>query len=336
MKTNWMRIAAALVCGAVFVAGTAMAATKGTSVETMFQAAFYLAPNAPILDETGTPFPGTWGKKDGGLVEIREAGAGIVAPTPDNAAEVEAANPLLASVRMGDHVAGRDTGLFCAALVTNRPQTGVRYFIRAYDSKNPQESLLYADSEIFTIEYYSDVVTAREVAFGSAKALTAEDPYADDDGDGFTNAEEVRLRQLDSDGDGWSDWFELKHGMDPDVPYTLAITKMENYELPDPDAVAATGKTLAELSDEELMELPWSISGTEIFWPAVSGLTYVVEFADILEGPDGFKGVLTNVAESGQGVADVTEFLTNPLYPVGFFRVKAVNGGTAGAPDDGE
>lgn len=336
MKTNWMRIAAALVCGAVFVAGTAMAATEGTSVENMFQAAFYLAPNAPILDETGTPFPGTWGKKDGGLVEIREAGAGIVAPTQDNAAEVEAANPLLTSVRMGDHVAGRDTGLFCAALVTNRPQTGVRYFIRAYDSKNPQESLLYADSEIFTIEYYSDVVTAREVAFGSAKALSAEDPYADDDGDGFTNAEEARLKQLDSDRDGWSDWFELTHGMDPDVPYTLAITEMRDYEMPDPDAIAATGKTLAELSDEELLDLPWSIAGTEILWPAISGMTYVVEYSDILTGTNGFKGVLTNVAESGQGVADVTEFLTNPLYPIGFFRVKAVNDETFAEPEAGE
>lgn len=284
----------------------------------------YLMPDSPVTDALGEPFPGTCNAGDGGLVEIREFGTGIVPPDPVTGQSDDAANPLLASGRFGDNTLGRDTGLFTLALTrTNEmPSVGKTYFARAYDAPEPVDAVLYADSEPFTLANYSSVRTTTRLFFDEVRSVDPDaDAYIDSDGDGYTDRQEAYLRSHDTDGDGWSDWFELAHGMDATTKYEISIA-LEPIE--EPDLASAGVASIDELSDEQLEEIPWTVTGTGLSWTAVSGVTYVVDFAPTLSDTNAWAGILTNLAESTDGFADVSEYFAGTLSPIGFFRVKAV------------
>lgn len=285
----------------------------------------YLMPDEPVTDALGEPFPGTCNAGDGGLVEIRAFGTGIVPPDPVTGQGDDTANPLLASGHLGDNTLGRDTGLFTLALTrTNEmPALGKTYFARVYDAPEPVEATLYADSEPFSLANYSSVRTTTRLYFNESLSIDpASDPYVDSNGDGYTDREEAFYRGHDSDADGWSDWFEINHGMDPNTPFAFDAIALEDIE--EPDLAYAGVSSIDELTDEELASIPWTVTGKGISWTAVSGVTYVIEFADTLLDRDAFTAILTNLAESTDGFADVSEYFTNTLSPIGFFRVKAV------------
>jgi hypothetical protein len=304
-----------LLCTALFASGAARASVINP---------VYLMPDSPVTDALGEPFPGTCNAGDGGLVEIREVGSGIVPPDALTGRSDEEANPLLLTGHLGDNTLGRDSGLFTLAIQTTNtmPLLGVAYFARVYDAPDPADAVLYSDSEPFTLANYSSIRTTTRLFFGESQSVDPElDAYLDSDGDGYTDRTEAYLRSHDSDGDGWSDWFELTHGMDATAKYEINIA-LEPIE--EPDLAYAGVSSIDELTDEELDEIPWNVTGTGISWTAVSGVTYVVDFAPVLTDPDAWEGILTNIADSTDGFADVSEYFTNTLSPIGFFRVKAV------------
>lgn len=278
-------------------------------------------PDHPVSDLLGEPFP------DGGLVEIREVGGGIVPPDPITGKGDDEANPVLTTGHVGDNSVDDDpySGLFTLAIrqANARPALNVAYFARVYDAADPVDATLYADSDPFTLTHYSSTHVTTFLSFGQSASIDpASDPYVDSDGDGYTDREEAFYRGRDSDGDGWSDWFEINHGMDPNTPFSFDAIALEDIE--EPDLAYAGVSSIDELSDEELSSIPWTVTGKGISWTAVSGVTYVIEFADTLLDRDAFAAILTNLAESTDGFADVSEYFTNTLSPIGFFRVKAV------------
>ncbi|MBQ7252868.1 MAG: PEP-CTERM sorting domain-containing protein [Kiritimatiellae bacterium] len=316
-----------LLCTALFASGAARADVIHP---------VYLMPDSPVTDALGEPFPGTCNAGDGGLVEIREVGSGIVPPDPLTGKSDDEANPLLLTGHLGDNTLGRDSGLFTLAIAdaNARPALTVAYFARVFDAPDPADAVLYSDSEPFTLANYSSIRTTTRLFFGESQSVDPElDAYLDSDGDGYTDRTEAYLRSHDTDGDGWSDWFELTHGMDTTAKYEINIA-LEPVE--EPDLAYAGVSSVDELTDEELDEIPWNATGTGISWTAVSGVTYVVDFASDLADPDGWVGILTNVAESSDGFADVSEFLSGATGGIGFFRVKAVPQPGEGPVDTGE
>lgn len=298
--------------------GTAQAA------DSYLQTPVYLMPASPLVDALGEPFPGTVGLGDGGLVEIREVGDGIVAPDAVTGLGDDEANPLLTIGHVGDNTIGRDTGLFTIAITdpAARPALHQAYFARVYDAPDPLDAVLYADSEPFTLATYSSIQTTTRLYFDSARTVDpGEDAYIDSNGDGYTDRQEAYLRSHDSDGDGWSDWFEITHGMDATTKYAINIA-IDPIE--EPDLASAGVASINALSDKELEEIPWKLTGTGISWTAVSGVTYVVDFAPTLSDPDAWASILTNLADSTDGFVDVSEYVHSTISPVGFFRVKAV------------
>jgi len=285
----------------------------------------YLTPDEPIVDALGDPFPGTCNTGDGGLVEIREVGSGIVAPDAITGAGDDEANPLLLTGHLGDNTLGRDSGLFTIAIrdTNSMPKLGTAYFARVFDAPAASDAALYSDSDPFTLANYSSIATTTYLSFNESRSVDPDaDAYLDSNGDGYSDRVEAYLRSHDSDGDGWSDWFELVHGMDASAPFSMDDIALEDIE--EPDLAAAGIASIDSLTDEELDSIPWKVTGKGISWTAVSGVTYVVEFAPALGDSDAFSGVLTNVADGTDGFADVSDYLTNSLFPLGFFRVKAV------------
>lgn len=303
---------------------TALSAVSGARASVVEPV--YLMPGSPVVDALGEPFPGTCNTGDGGLVEIREVGDGIVPPAPGDGKGDDGANPILLTGHLGDNTIGRDTGLFTLAIQDpdKMPSLGVAYFARVFDAPDAADAVLYSDSEPFTLASYSSIDTCTYLVFpGSRSVDPDEDAYIDSDGDGWTDREEASLRSHDSDGDGWSDWFEITHGMDVSRPFSLGEIALEDIE--EPDLAAAGVSSIEALSDDELASIPWTITGKGISWISISGMTYVIDFSTNLLAPDsGFKGVFTNRAESTNAFVDVSEYFTDALTPLGFFRVKAV------------
>lgn len=309
---------------------TALSAASGARASVVEPV--YLMPGSPVVDALGEPFPGTCNTGDGGLVEIRKVGFDengiplIVPPDPENGKGDDGANPILLTGHLGDNTIGRDTGLFTLAIQDpdKMPSLGVAYFARVFDAPDAADAVLYSDSEPFTLASYSSIDTCTYLVFpGSRSVDPDEDAYVDSDGDGWTDREEASLRSHDSDGDGWSDWFEITHGMDVSTPFSLGEIALEDIE--EPDLAAAGVHSIESLSDDELASIPWTITGKGISWISISGMTYVIDFSTNLLAPDsGFKGVFTNRAESTNAFVDVSEYFTDALTPLGFFRVKAV------------
>jgi hypothetical protein len=303
---------------------TALSAVSGARASVVEPV--YLMPGSPVVDALGEPFPGTCNTGDGGLVEIREVGDGIVPPAPEDGKGDDEANPILLTGHLGDNTIGRDTGLFTLAIQDpdKMPSLGVAYFARVFDAPDAADAVLYSDSEPFTLASYSSIDTCTYLVFpGSRSVNPDEDAYIDSDGDGWTDREEASLRSHDTDGDGWSDWFEIKHGMDVSRPFSLGEIALEDIE--EPDLAAAGVSSIEALSDDELASIPWTITGKGISWTSISGMTYVIDFSTNLLAPDsGFKGVFTNRAESTNAFVDVSEYFTDALTPLGFFRVRAV------------
>lgn len=305
-----------------------MASVIMTPVWASIQGAFYVASDAPLLDATGYPLAGTWGQPDSTrcLVEIRAVGSGIVPPTLSREPDEEA-NPLFAEVRIGDNVFGANSGMFCATLATNRPVADETYFIRVYNAPSRQFATMYADSTPFQ-DAHSDAQITAFVSFPEGMqtfAFLDDTPAYEYNGITYTVADRELLKNMDRDGDGWSDWFEIVSGMDRNTAFTADELTIEGIfdfvqnelKVKNPAARGAFARSIEPIPNDELANTRW------LTWRSFSGVTYRIEYADMLEQTDNFKAILTNTAQGDQATVNISDYF-GATNPAGFFRIRAV------------
>lgn len=266
----------------------------------------------PVKDAIGRNLPGNWERPDiASRVEIRSVGTGIVAPDPQTGESDEAANPLVASSFIGENVPGPNLGKFSHTF-SDRAVLAGGAFARVYDNYASQGAVYYWDSQVIqdvpTNQW--QVTPSLDVIFGERQVIDTVnypgDP--DTDGDGIPDAMEMEMGLdpgvADTDGDGYDDLFEVLNGLylqpsDPDPSLTIALTR--------------------EVAPEGNPQLPAILSWDTIPVPAME---YVVQFRPIWEDEEAFSNIWSGVYTDKRIELDVQEWLDDPSFERGFFRVR--------------
>lgn len=267
----------------------------------------------PVKDAIGRNLPGNWERPDiASRVEIRSVGTGIVAPDPQTGESDEAANPLVASSFIGENVPGPNLGKFSHTF-SDRAVLAGGAFARVYDHRVIEDATYYWDSQVIqdVPENEWEVVRSLDVIFGARQVIDTVnypgDP--DTDGDGIPDAMEIaefgtNKDLVDTDGDGYDDLFEVLYGqylqpMDADPSLTIELTR----------EVAPEG------SPPEPTFLSWDTI-------PVPDMEYVVQFRPIWEDEEAFTNIWSGVYTDKRIELDVQEWLDDPSFERGFFRVR--------------
>lgn len=253
---------------------------------------------SPVTNALGQTLPGTGGYPDQACkVEIRQVGSGIL-PPDQTTGEGHPNNPLLRDSYMGHNAAGTDPGMFSETF-SNRLTNGVAYFARVFDAPLPANAFYYADSVSFTNPVApgeNDI----DVVFQPFRLVSTSLPDEDADGDGIPNTMESEVTgtspsRWDTDGDGFSDLYELTH-----ADYLRAKDA-------DPiDIWLHTPQTAGETNF--------------ISWWTVPGLAYRLEFNSQRPDSASYTNIWNGVAPGTEIEIDVEDWVSDPM---GFFRVIA-------------
>ena len=296
MKTS-LRLTAvmALLWGIGWLPSSAPAQTISVSVGN----------DMPVKDQIGRVLPGRNGlPNSSSLVEIRQTTQWgiIIAPDPDTGAG-HPANPLMAASYIGkDSIAAG----FFSETFTNRLCPTNSFYARVFDAPEAHKAIYYADSAPF--EGTSNNVANIIVTFGAWKLRSTGEPDIDSDGDGIPDAMEMEMgldpSVADTDGDGYDDLFEVLNGLylqpsDPDPSLTIALTR--------------------EVAPEGGPQPPAILSWDTIPVPAME---YVVQFRPIWEDDEAFTNIWSGVYTDERIELDVQEWLDDPSFERGFFRVR--------------
>lgn len=210
----------------------------------------------PIVDEFGVKLEGSYDAV-GDVVQVLWASNGVIyaatnnydgTPHPDNP-PMEGATTGIGSLTAPGYV---DEGIFSISLVTNRPPSGAKFFVRVFNADRIADANFYADSKLLEVNS-SDYDKVFLVDMGSTTNAT--DPR-DPDGDGLNNSWEQNYGtdpdNPDSDGDTMRDGDEIRAGTDAgDEHSNLAIIEMITFDGPD----------------------------VNITWSSVAGKSYQLQFA---------------------------------------------------------
>jgi len=261
--------------------------------------------DVPVKDQIGRVLPGVNNfSNSSSLVEIRQTTplGVIIAPDPDTGAG-HPANPLMANSYIGKDAIFPG---FFSETFTNRLCPTNLYFARVFDNPQADKAIYYADTAPF--EGTSNDVANIIVTFGAWKLRSTGEPDIDSDGDGIPDAMEMEMgldpSVADTDGDGYDDLFEVLNGLylqpsDPDPSLTIALTR--------------------EVAPEGNPQLPAILSWDTIPVPAME---YVVQFRPIWEDEEAFSNIWSGVYTDERIELDVQEWLDDPSFERGFFRVR--------------
>lgn len=272
----------------------AMAWLAAGLVEAQFVNALTVGNPEPAKDPLGRNLPGCSCNPDTAcLVEIREVGGGILPPDPETG-QSSTNNPLVRASYMGYGVVGTHPGKFSETF-NERLVVGRQYFVRAFYP--PGQPIYFANSYPFVGPASS--VDKIEVAFKTLELISGEDDV-DSDGDGIPDEMENKVTgtsptERDTDGDGWTDNYELVHGgpLNANEPNPIDL----------------------------LMEatIPPTVS-----WWAIPGLAYRLGYYVEAENPHEWSEVWSGTATETNLVIDVEDVAVDSR---GFFRVWAVTDG---------
>lgn len=281
-----------IAAGILLVAGFVMAA-RG-----QIQPPLTIENQTPVTNALGQPLRGINGDPNNSArVEIREVGTGIQPPDPDTGAG-HTNNPLFLVSYMGHDVTIPHLGKFSETLSERLPNS-TEYFARVFDAPDPAAALYYADSAVFTDP--PDYVDSLDVIFQPFKLVSTGQPDIDTDGDGIPDTMENEVTgtladEWDSDGDGFSDHYELTH------PEHLHAKEKDPIEI--------------WLHTPQADGEPHYIS-----WWSIPGLAYRLGYYTAAESPDAYSEVWSGTATETTLEVDVEDVLVDPQ---GFFRVFAV------------
>ncbi|HMO49676.1 MAG TPA: thrombospondin type 3 repeat-containing protein [Kiritimatiellia bacterium] len=150
----------------------------------------------------------------GCLVHVYRTADGVVYP-PDRLGTADTRTDLLVASRIGAGVSilRSRTGKFSLVL-TPRPASGTRIFVRVFNAASVEEASFYQDSQVFTVSWSEN---ENFIARFDAGIQPLDDN--DDDQDGLHNSWEksygTDLNNPDTDGDGFTDTEEVLAGTDP-------------------------------------------------------------------------------------------------------------------------
>ncbi len=261
----------------------------------------------PVLDHLGRSFPGTWagGSNDAARVEVREVGAGIVAPDPVTGEGNDTANPLFLVTHMGNEIiSGSDTGMFSYTL-PGRLGVGVEYFARAYDAQLPSEAYYYVNSLSFQDvppdEY--ETTPTLNVEFQTLYLVNQGDD-TDTDGDLLPDWMELDITSTDptawdTDEDGYFDGFEVIH----DGYLENGVVNLNEIQLYLPD----------------FSEPPSETNEYYVRWWSIPGVGYRLEYRDTMMNGQSFSNIWAGTASETNLEVSVEWVQTNAGVK-GFFR----------------
>ncbi len=282
-----------IAAGILLVAGFVMAARGQGIIQPLT-----IENQTPVTNALGQPLRGSNGDPNNSArVEIREVGTGIQPPDPDTGAG-HTNNPLFLVSYMGHDVTIPHLGKFSETLSERLPNS-TEYFARVFDAPDPAAALYYADSAVFTDP--PDYVDSLDVIFQPFKLVSTGQPDIDTDGDGIPDTMENEVTgtladEWDSDGDGFSDHYELTH------PEHLHAKEKDPIEI--------------WLHTPQADGEPHYIS-----WWSIPGLAYRLGYYTAAESPDAYSEVWSGTATETTLEVDVEDVLVDPQ---GFFRVFAV------------
>jgi hypothetical protein len=272
----------------------------------------YLGNRTPLRDVLERPVQGTWGDDPAecARIEIREVGAGIVAPNPITGESDNEANPLFIETRMGENAVGRNPGRFSVVL-PNRLQEGVLYFARVLDPVAPY----FADSEPFQAPTTTRKTQASvDVVFQEMRLISGGD-------------------DVDSDGDGVPDAMELAMGMDPDSPDSRGDGWDDLLVLMLGDYLNPTNANWIEIAIDT-PSIPANSPARQdadlyfVSWWSIPGIWYRLEYRtaalDDEDDEGAWEEVWTGMAEEDELAVNIDELLLEEDDGTGFFRVWAM------------
>ena len=272
----------------------------------------YVGSTVPVTNALGLTMPGSWanGPTGSARVEIRKVGEGIVPPNSATGESDDVQNPLVATSYMGKNAIGSNPGLFCE-IFPHRLPTNTMFFARVFDPV----AAYYADSEPFQApdESRINVQSSINVDFQSLRPISGQ-PDVDSDGDGVPDTYEVGVGMNpysgDSLGDGWGDWFVLMNRdyLSPDSPNWILIG-IDGPEVAAGDVVSRAGED----------EKPYSVS-----WWTIPGVWYRLEYNPDTVDSDEYVEVWSGEAPGEQIEVDVDDVVLDGDSPRGYFRVWAM------------
>jgi hypothetical protein len=296
--------------GALFLSGSASFGQLGGSLS--------LECPAALTDVVGLRLPGTWGNEDGRSVkvEIRQTTSigGVYPPCPDTGMG-DPLNPLIADIHMGEGVVlldgEEDSGKFSKVIYTT-DINGTLIFARVYDEPSPQESTYYLDSSKLFVPT-SRPPTTIYFSFDSSawNLISTSAPDVDTDGDGMPDQWELGAGlspvNIDTDGDGWDDHFEVLHQA------YLNPTNRDFIGLSVQGPIV-TGSAPVELD-------PYTVS-----WQSVPGTWYRLEYHENQVDAEAYQESWVHQAETNQTMMemDIDAWIRRPETTTGFFRVWAM------------
>ena len=274
------------------------------------QQPLYIGNMAPVRDQYGRVMVGSSQPANAAnrsRLEIRTTADGVIRP-PGPTGAPHPLNPLLSIDSLGGvglNAGEGSSGLFCM-VCPERPATGTKIFVRAFNAPELGQASFYADTAVVSVPAQGSSMI---VAFGTARPLDS----GDDDGDGLVNSWEKALgiddRLTDDyDGDGMSDYHEMLAGTAPDDSLSLLAFRSIRREAGSASAGAGGATTRP----------------VRVKWQSISGKTYELQYIPDLVGEQEIIPVGTPIT-AGDGEYEMEMLVDLPGGAVaGTFRVKLV------------
>lgn len=243
------------------------------------------------------------------LVQLLWASGGVVQP-PEETGHPAAVNPPVdnGTSAIGNLVSPTlvGAGIFAAAVANPRPNSG-QVFVRVYNAPTIEESLFYADSQMFTLSSANDPLIAN---FGPVTNIIS--ATRDTDGDGLPDYWEhlnfgyatAANAHEDLDGDGMTVLQEFIAGTDPNNPSSrFAILSVAPVFEDEPSQMYVV------YGDGGEIEIPiHDVVGHELEWPSIADRLYTVEYStNLLTGFSVLPGAVDLPATPDRNVFTNTE-----------------------------
>lgn len=262
-----------------------------------------------LTDVIGRVLPGSIGEPATAThAEIRETtdAGGIAPPDPDTGEGDEGLNPLVRNTYLGAGIILVENPGRFSETFSERLDESKQYYARVYDRPSAGASLYYLDSAPFEDDGSSQYANP-SFASSTWKLIGTGAADVDSDGDGIPDMWEMdnglNPGEKDTDGDGFDDLFEVLN----DTHW--------NASEPDP-MLALTIEAPAFVSDPGGLDGPHTVS-----WPTKAGVTYRLEYHPTqVDATNGWVEIWNDVAGSDEQTEDIDWVLENGGSN-GFFRV---------------